>query len=231
MDIKNKSSRLKRFYGDVAKDQNSSIVSLITGESILDIGCGYGTLIDQIRRSYPSKKVVGIDLDDDSIRMAKKIYDIEIKTMSAYKMDFPDNSFDTVILRETIHHFDSDEKLKLALREIHRVSSREVIIFDPNPNWVVKFSRILIKHKDPEAPLNKVIDEVKAAGFRVELCRWRDVMAFPLSGGFVGPELVPNIKIVKKAVMAIDRVMDKLLSLLRLQRYFCWRYLLRAVKV
>ena len=47
--MKNPEKRLNRFYGDVAKDQNADIIKSISGKNILDIGCGYGNLINQIK--------------------------------------------------------------------------------------------------------------------------------------------------------------------------------------
>lgn len=230
MNIKNSSRRLCRFYGDVARRQNECIISLITGRSILDIGCGYGLLIEQLKRRHPSKEVTGIDLDDESIKIARDNYGLDVRRMSAYDMDFPDGSFDTVVLRETIHHFDSDEKLETAVREIYRVASKELIIFDPNPNWIVKVSRMLIRHKDPEASPERVKAALRKAGFKVSSCAFRDVAAFPLSGGFVGLEFVPNVGVIKRMVLAADGVVARAVSFVGLGRYLCWRYLIRAVK-
>jgi hypothetical protein len=39
--------RLRRFYGAVASDQNRSILQMVTGESVLELGCGYGSLIQE----------------------------------------------------------------------------------------------------------------------------------------------------------------------------------------
>ena len=230
MNISQCEKRLSRFYGDVAKLQNMDIIKLITGRKILDIGCGYGSLIDQIRREKRGVEVVGIDVDPESISMAKALYGIDVRPVSVHKMDFADNSFDTVILRETIHHFEGGEGLRSALSEIRRVCGKEVIIFDPNPNWVVKFSRKLIRHRDPEAPLDDVLKALELSGFKVKACRWRDVIAFPLSGGFVGMELVPNIDFLKKPVLAIDKFLNRVLSLFKIQKHVCWRYLIYATK-
>ncbi len=230
MNVPQPERRLKRFYGDVARLQNSDIIKLITGRRVLDIGCGYGSLIDQIRREKGDIEITGIDIDPESIRMAKKLYGIDVRNMSVCKLEFPDDSFDTVILREAIHHIAADASFELALKEIRRVCRKELIIFDPNPNWILRFSRKLIKHVDPEAPLDKVVDVLEANGFNVRECRLRDVIAFPLSGGFVGSELVPNIKPVKKAVIATDKLLNNVIRKLRLQKHFCWRYLIYAVK-
>jgi len=230
MEIANNEVRLKRFYGDVAKMQNSAIINMITGKRILDIGCGYGSLIKQIKEELPDSEVIGIDTDIESANIAKNLYDIDVKSVSAYGMDFSDDSFDTVILRETVHHFDTEAKLDKALAEIKRVCSKELIVFDPNPNWLVKFSRRLIRHKDPEAPLDRLLEKLENAGFKVEKYKWRDVIAFPLSGGFVGKEFVPNLARLKKTIIMIDEGLNRFFERIRLQRHICWRYLVYATK-
>ena len=222
--------RLNRFYGDVANSQNSEIINLITGSRILDVGCGYGFLIRQIRKEKAGAEIVGIDIDPESIEAASKLYGIDVRNMSVFKLDFPDGYFDTVILREAIHHFNTHDNLKAALNEIKRVCGKELIVFDPNPNWIVKLSRKIIHHVDQEAPCSYVVKALEQSGFAVLSLKWRDVIAFPLSGGFVGKELVPNIKICKNIVMMLDKALNISLSSLSIQKHFCWRYLIYATK-
>jgi len=230
MEVANKESRLKRFYGDVAKDQNKDIIRFISGRHVLDVGCGYGSLIHQINSDMKDMEAVGIDIDPESIRLAKELYGIDVKPVSVYKMDFPDNHFDTVILREAIHHFDTEESLRTALSQIRRVCRKELIIFDPNPNFIVKLSRKMIGHIDPEAPVDKVLKTLKENGFDVKICMWRDIIAFPLSGGFVGRELIPNIGFVKDAVLRLDKIINMIMRTINLQRHVCWRYIIYAQK-
>jgi len=226
--MKNPETRLNRFYGDVAKDQNTDIIKFISGKNILDVGCGYGNLINQIKTEDKEAKVTGIDTDQDSILVAKKLYDINVRPISLYDMNFPEKHFDTVILREAIHHIKDDGMLERALDKIAKICKNGLVIFDPNPNWIVKLSRKLIKHKDPEARSEDVVKALEKAGFTVKTCKWRDVIAFPLSGGFVGKELVPNVRIIKRLVLKMDKIANYILSKLRIQRYVCWRYVIHA---
>ncbi|MCX5666795.1 MAG: class I SAM-dependent methyltransferase [Candidatus Omnitrophica bacterium] len=221
--------RLNRFFGEVASSQNKCIIDLISGRRILEIGCGYGHLISQIMRELPYAEVSGIDTDSEALDISKKLYGINVKQMSAYKMDFPDGCFETVIMRDAVHHF-SDDNLGTVLREIRRVCSKELIVFDPNVNWIVKFSRKLIGYEDPEAPSNHIVKALESNGFEVISLGWRDVIALPLSGGFFAMELVPNVKFFKDTVMTLDKVLNIVLSKLNIQRYFCWRYIIYAIR-
>lgn len=228
--VKNAEKRLSRFYGDVANSQNKEIIKLITGMRILDVGCGYGFLIRQIRKEKANAEIIGIDIDPESIEMASRLYGIDVRNMSVFKLDFPDGYFDTVILREAVHHFNTHDNLKAALNEIKRVCGKELIIFDPNPNLMLRLCRKLIRHVDQEAPCEYVVKALEENGFMVSSLKWRDIIAFPLSGGFISMELVPNIKICKDLVMALDRGLNAVLSGLKIQRHFCLRYLIYAIK-
>lgn len=230
MQINNHIERIYRFYGDVAAWQNRDIINLISGKKVLDIGCGYGSLLNQIKKERKDTEVKGIDTDKEAIEIAQKLYGLKVKCGSVYKIDFSDNLFETVILRETIHHFNEADNLNLALREISRVCSKELIVFDPNPNWIVKISRKIINHKDPEMPLDVTIKTLEERGFYIKSYFLRDVFAFALSGGFVGLELVPNIRPIKRLIIEIDAKLNDILIFLNMQKHFCWRYLIYATK-
>jgi hypothetical protein len=231
MHIENAQKRLERFYGKVARSQNREIISLITGRTLLDVGCGWGLLLLQILQERPGIKAAGIDPDGQAVEYARRHFQIEAVQGDAFALPYADGSYDTVILRETIHHLAEHGKLADALKEIGRVCRKELIIFDPNPTWIVRFCRTLIRHVDPEAPLTLVLEQLPAAGFAVEKVRFRDVLAFPLSGGFVGKEFVPPLAWCMSLVLSLDRFLCRASHMLGIQQQVCWRYLIYARKI
>ena len=223
--LKEKIGRLNRFYGDVYRSQNESIIAAITGKSIIDIGCGYGFLVKQMMDTNRFNRVVGIDTDAESVAVAHNLHQgIDIKKMDIFKMDFPDNCFETAIFRESIHHLNIDK----ALNAVKRICSKEIIIFDPNPNFILRLSRKLINHKDDEVSLEILIEVLTKNNLKVNHYSYRDVIAFPLSGAMVGLEVCPDIRWLKKILILIDKKINKLLNFLELQKYFCWRYIVKA---
>ena len=178
------SHRLDRFYGDVSESQNEAIMQLIPPgvESVLDVGCGVGNFTYALRaRGYTA---VGLDLDHGVLNLSQKRYGAPLLVCGdVYRLPFCDEAFEYAVLRESAHHFTLDR----VLAELRRIVRGGLLIFDPNPTGIVRLARKIIAHDDGEASSEKVIAHLRKHGFTVRSVRFRDVMAFPLSGGFVGP--------------------------------------------
>ena len=88
-------------------------------ESLLDVGCGTGFLIDLLAKQR-SARYCGADLSDGMIRMAKekRIEGAEFTVCSADKLPYPDETFDIVTCSQSFHHYPYPEQ---AMREAKRV--------------------------------------------------------------------------------------------------------------
>lgn len=96
------------------------VVCNVKGD-VLDAGCNDGTFIEAVRMN--GHRTVGIDIIPSNIKKAKMLYpDNEFLVMDIEKLKFADESFDTVVLTETIEHLIDPGK---ALREIKRVLKDE----------------------------------------------------------------------------------------------------------
>ena len=105
--------------------------------SILDIGCGPGTITSGFAKMAPHAAVTGIDIHDSQIQLAKKYAQAEsyqnlaFQQGSIFELPFPDNSFDLVFVQTVFVHIPDHPK---ALAEIKRVlkpngifANREII--------------------------------------------------------------------------------------------------------
>ena len=95
------------------------------GKSVLDVGCGTGTLSIMIKQRYPAGDVVGLDGDPQILEIARskakdRKVDIRFEQGMSFDLPFPDASFDAVITSMMLHHLERDDKQKTA-REIFRV--------------------------------------------------------------------------------------------------------------
>lgn len=215
--------KLEAFYGRIARDQNLSIAGAIKGRKVLDVGAGYGLLSRML--ADLGFDVAAIDPNEECSQLAKDWYGVDVLRQEIYKVEFPDRHFDAVVLREVVEHLDFEQ----ALNEIKRVSSRELIIFQSNLNLALRISRFLTGHKEfNEKPMDYYAHMLRQAGYIIEQISYRDVIAFPLSGGFVTRQWFPDNLRMQAWLMKFDDFLNRFLKLTGLQKYFCWRFMIYA---
>jgi tRNA (cmo5U34)-methyltransferase len=86
---------------------------------ILDLGCGTGLELDEIFRRMPQVSVVGIDLTQPMLeKLAQKYPERNIRLICGnyFQVDLGEESYDTAISYETLHHFSHAEKVGLYTR-------------------------------------------------------------------------------------------------------------------
>lgn len=107
---------------------------LTNESSVLDVGCGKGFLLYEIRQLLPGCKVVGFDSSSYGIENAKEeIKDnlFRFKAQDAYP--FGDGQFDLAISLGTLHNLKIYE-LETALKEIKRVSKNSYVMLESYRN-------------------------------------------------------------------------------------------------
>jgi len=131
---------------------------LQSGQNILDIGCGTGTLSVSIQKNHPGVHIIGIDPDIKALsRAQKKAQDagVSIKFDQGFsdQLPYPDASFDRVFSTFMFHHLKQSEKEK-TLQEVRRVLKTDGNFF------LLDFTRI--KNNSEE----QILSLLKAAGFK-----------------------------------------------------------------
>ncbi len=220
--------RLDGFYGRVDERLNERIAACVVGESVLDVGCGFGGLTEHLRvRGFRS---TGIDLLAQGIAAGKARYpQADLRLAASEELNFPDASFDTVVLKDTIHHIYEEDDVAAFLKAVRRIARRRLVVLDPNPMFVLLLARKLIGHVDPVCRPADAIRVVSQAGFQVSRVSYSELFAFPMSGGYVGPVLVPpSPRFVGSALLALDAGLGRVLNAAGLSRFLSWRYLLVA---
>jgi SAM-dependent methyltransferase len=89
--------------------------------SLLDVGCGDGTLARAVARQHPEIEPMGVEI------RARPQTAIPVREFDGLQLPFSDRAFDVVILVDVLHHA---EEPQLLLSEVARVAAKCVIIKD-----------------------------------------------------------------------------------------------------
>lgn len=108
---------------------------------VLDIGCGNGALSYDL--SKKAKKVVGIDLNEESIKVAREKFsrpNIEYLAGDGTK-NLPDREFDTVVLSNVLEHIKGRVEF---LQKIKKLAPK-ILIRVPmiNRDWITLYKKEL----------------------------------------------------------------------------------------
>ncbi|WP_299250002.1 class I SAM-dependent methyltransferase [uncultured Cytophaga sp.] len=112
-----------------AKYKALNIIELsksIKFDSVLEVGCGEGSILDWLSKWNFSQNLNGIEISESGIEIIKNknIKNLkELLLFDGYKIPFPDNSFDLVICSHVLEHVEHERVL---LREIMRVSKYQI---------------------------------------------------------------------------------------------------------
>ena len=108
----------------------------VNNGNVLEIGCGGGQGLGILAES--SKSVTGCDIDKSNINTCNSTYKdddkIKIEKLNAEKLDYDDNSFELIVLFETIYYLNNVE---LFMENIFRMLKKDgyLIISTANKDW------------------------------------------------------------------------------------------------
>lgn len=96
------------------------------GKKILDFGCGLGGYSAKLTQL--GFECTALDANEKYVQTAKSIK-VDTRLQKGSRIEFPDGSFDTVIMVEVIEHL---EDLDPILSEVKRVARNNVLMTCPN---------------------------------------------------------------------------------------------------
>ena len=108
-------------FGRRIRVLSEHIAAQLSGGSVLDVGCGDGTLAQAVMHLKPETQFQGIDVFlRPTVAIPAQVYD-------GQTIPFADNSFDWVTICDVLHHTDDPAAV---LAECARVARRGVVIKD-----------------------------------------------------------------------------------------------------
>jgi len=156
------------------REKTLELARLRPGESVLDVGCGTGTLAIAAKRYVGSSGTVyGIDASPEMIARARKkakrgAAEVTFENAFVEKLPFSEATFDVVLSTTMLHHL-PDKARRECLREVRRVlkpTGRFLAVDFGGPvserrSWVAKF------HRHGRIDLRRLTPMASEAGFEI----------------------------------------------------------------
>jgi 2-polyprenyl-3-methyl-5-hydroxy-6-metoxy-1,4-benzoquinol methylase len=112
------------------------LFELAAPSSLLDVGCGEGVLVHSWAQRLGSARVVGIDLEEESIQAGwseRQAPNLEYRVMEAENLPFADGEFDLASAIEVLEHVPDPEH---TVGEMARCAKRHLLVSVPHePLW------------------------------------------------------------------------------------------------
>ena len=148
--------------------------------SILDVGCDDGTLMEFLKANK-STNIRGIEISKEKVQtcIAKGLTVIEGNAEFDLKQ-FPNNSFDYVILGQTLQAFINPE---LVIKELLRVGKKAIVTIPNFGHWKVRLD-LLIKGT---MPITNSLPHNWYNTPNIHMCSIKDFVKFSEIIGFASP--------------------------------------------
>lgn len=221
--------RLDGAWGHVDRAVNDRIADLVPrGARVLDLGSGFGSLASRLARG---RRAIGIDPLLACLAAARGRYtNLPALCGSAVELPLAGGSVEVAVMRDVLHHLADEAPIEKIFEELARCGVTRLIVVDPNPNPILLLARRLVGHVDPVCGPREAGSLLQAAGFRLEPVAYDILWSLPLSGGYVGPVLLPGWRALWTPLLAAERLLCRALDLVGLARFVCWRYILVATR-
>lgn len=220
---------LRAIYGDVLRDAlGSEFDRRKSLTRVLDIGCGIGSLSE----FFDKESYFGIDIVPARLHYAK-MKNPNVVLASAEDMPFSDGVFDLILGFDIVHHVDDRPKF---LREVKRTlrTGGTAVFWEPYLSSVGALRKILVEEDTgsmfTRRSLDSFLELARTCDFEIVKIRYRDFIAYPLSGGYGAHNVVPlrlflakifNAQCLVGVILSVDRLIGKVLG-----QFAAWKVLL-----
>ncbi len=193
----------------------------IDGGKVLDVATGGGNFIYYIKEFKSFDNITAIDTSEKpSEILPKQFPDINLtfKVMDAGNLDFPDETFDTATISNSLHHMEDPEKVIKEMFRVLKKGGRLIIneMYSDRDNqnkaqvshiliheWAAKIDRVAGVFHNPTYPKQRLIDCMKIViPDRYEVIDYKQPAEDPKN-----KEILDNI--LSKFSASLERIKDK----------------------
>jgi SAM-dependent methyltransferase len=140
----------------------TSIANFKDGETLLDLGCGFGDLYSFLKQYFPNVKYLGVDFNPELIEIGEKVYpDADLRVGDIMKDDF--GIFDWVvgygIFNNRLPETSNEDSIKMTIQKMFQIAKKGVSVnflssyvdfmnplaYHVSPEWAFSFAKTLTK--------------------------------------------------------------------------------------
>ena len=144
------------------------------GESVLDVGCGTGTLAILAKETVgPSAAVCGVDASAAMLararaKAARAGVEVRFENAAAQALPFPDSSFDLALGTMMLHHLGRAARRELAaeLRRVAKPGGRVLLVDFGRPEAKRKGFAGHFRHRHGHVDVAEIVGLLAGAGFQ-----------------------------------------------------------------
>lgn len=152
--------------------RNRLIVSTVArrfpgAQSLLEIGCGTGFVLEALHAAFPSMRLVGSELYEEGLAVARRrLADVELVQLDARELPFREE-FDVAAAFDVLEHIEEDEGV---LAELHRAVRPRggVVLLVPQHPRLWSATDDVARHVR-RYTRRELVRKVGGAGFEIEL--------------------------------------------------------------
>jgi len=144
------------------------IIRPLTFESVLDVGCGQGSLLADLRSEFPHVKLNGVDISISAVELARmKVSDGQFWVLDITE-EHLDEKLDLVVCSEVLEHIPDD---MAALGNLAHMTGKYLIVSTVQGR-MRRFEAEEVGHVRNYAP-GELVQKIEQSGFRsIRVVEW-----------------------------------------------------------
>lgn len=149
-------------------------------KSVLDVGCGQGSFLQELQKEFPHIEPHGIDVSSSAVELARRRVAGGQFSVMDVTHEFLDVKCDLVVCSEVLEHIPDDQ---LALQNLRKMTGKYLIVSTPQGR--MRDFEKQVGHVRNYAP-GELVEKITAGGFTVRsVVQWGFPFYSPLYRNFL----------------------------------------------